>query len=423
MRVADKWNGKRCSLVAVAFLAGFFGLSYEILLTRIVSTFFGSVFYVAAAVLTAFLIGVGIASFLTRGRYRAVGFIELGIATIACVYGVGFMVIANSSELIAAIMPQGNILLSVTAGIVVLLPSSLIGFSLPMLMNLSKAVLGHSDDSLSGLFSAYNLGAVLCVLVVEFFAIREIGISSTLLVVGGCNLLVALHLIRVVRSADVPSIGGECAKRVHMRKHLAARPATWGALFVSSMAFGAFQIVALKVSGNLWGQTISTVGAILVSVLLGSAIGAKLSTKYAIDLKECLLASSLMICVWGFLLAPAGTAWAHVAPMINEIVGPYGAFLAQGIMIVLITAPCYIFMGPTEIAAIKDDEGAEELYGVSVGITSMGNALGMVGYVILVAPMVPDALAIACLGLLSALCWGGLAVQPKKEESREYAFG
>jgi len=61
-------------LLLAATFSGVCGLSYEVLYTRILATYFGSIFYVAAAVIGGFLAGIGITALYAHrfSRWRGI---------------------------------------------------------------------------------------------------------------------------------------------------------------------------------------------------------------------------------------------------------------------------------------------------------------------------------------------------------------
>ncbi len=57
----------------LAFLSGISGIAYEVLYARILTTYFGDIFYVTSILLTTFFIGMALGSNISRyTRYTAI---------------------------------------------------------------------------------------------------------------------------------------------------------------------------------------------------------------------------------------------------------------------------------------------------------------------------------------------------------------
>lgn len=365
-------------VIVLVMMAGFFGLSYEILFTRTLTTLFGSIFYVSAGVMAAFFIGIGISSFFAQKHYRLAGKIEITIGAIGILFGLSYKMAVEHSDVFFKLMPESSFMVLAIPFVITLLPSLVIGCSLPMLYELFQRKRGVGE-TFPKVFSAYNFGALVCVLIIEVVLVRFYGISSTLLALGTVNLLVGFHLNKICKNEPVAEKTDESFKSLVDK--------TPGnvilALLVSSVAFGMFQILGLKLMSHVWGATASNVAAVIGSALIGSALGAWLFSKFKVKLSTVLLLSIPAATMGVLMIEPVSWLWSRIALDINEIVGPYWTFLMQSIMVFVLLVPAYIFIGPTESVA-KDSSKERGAAGLFIGITSIGNAIGIVVFTLFV---------------------------------------
>ena len=94
---------------------------------------------------------------------------------------------------LAAITGSPGATIAVTIGLMIP-PSLLIGFSVPLFSAYAKARLGDRP-SFQGIYTAYNLGAFAGVVVVEFILVHRIGVSASLATLGAVNLCVGVVLL------------------------------------------------------------------------------------------------------------------------------------------------------------------------------------------------------------------------------------
>jgi spermidine synthase len=66
-------------LLTLSFASGMCGIAYQILCARLLTTYLGDAFFVSAAILATFLLGIAIGSLAAKRLLRWLWAIELGI--------------------------------------------------------------------------------------------------------------------------------------------------------------------------------------------------------------------------------------------------------------------------------------------------------------------------------------------------------
>ncbi|MEO6393344.1 MAG: fused MFS/spermidine synthase [Pyrinomonadaceae bacterium] len=208
-RSTSIYLGKTSIIIGVCFvLSGATGLIYEVLWARMLGLVFGATTFAISTVLAAFMGGLALGSALS-GRYakqlrnplRAYGSLEIGIAIYALLVPLLFRLV---DWLYAALWSQvqaGFFVFSLwrflLASAVLLIPTALMGATLPIL---SSAIL-RSDRSgptaITGLYNCNLIGAIAGALVAGFFLLPEFGVKATIWTAAAINLLIgstALYL-------------------------------------------------------------------------------------------------------------------------------------------------------------------------------------------------------------------------------------
>jgi spermidine synthase len=201
------------------FLSGAAALVYQVVWVRSLTLVFGGTHLAVTAVLSIFMGGLAIGGYAI-GRLvdrvekplRLYGLLELGIAASALVfaglmkiYPSIYVAVARGRDDATLYLLVVRMLFSVIA---LILPTVLMGGTLPVL---SRFVSRRPDDlrsHLSFLYGFNTLGAVLGALLAGFFLLPAYSVSTTLLVAVATNALIGLaSLVLQGRAADVVFLG------------------------------------------------------------------------------------------------------------------------------------------------------------------------------------------------------------------------
>ncbi|HEX8144937.1 MAG TPA: fused MFS/spermidine synthase [Pyrinomonadaceae bacterium] len=191
-------------LVAVCFIfSGATGLVYEVLWARMLGLAFGATTFAISAVLAAFMGGLALGS-AWAGRLasrihrplRAYALIEVGIALYALAVPFLFSLVNYFYALVWAELHPGFYAFSlwrfVLSCVVLLLPTTLMGATLPVLSAALLRSEEHSSASVARLYTCNLVGAILGTILAGFLLLPALGVSLTIYTAAFINILVGL---------------------------------------------------------------------------------------------------------------------------------------------------------------------------------------------------------------------------------------
>jgi spermidine synthase len=296
---------KRLGLLWLLVLSGFAGLSYELLWVRQLALSLGSTTESFATVLAVFFGGLALGSRWAGRRSRTTQRPVATYAALEATTGVlGLVLLPLMSRLSLALVSLeptslvgATVFRALLSGLLLLPPTFLMGATLPFIC---AAVIARDDDSGRGTALVYGLntlGAVLGAYGVTYWLLPSLGVSGATLVVVGLNLAVAAVAFVSSRrpGGEGPAApptpegtgpkhdtsGGKEGLALTLTAFLMGFTAT-GAQLVWSRFFS----IALK--GTAYG-----LGAVLVSVLSGIALGSLLATWLARKPERTALSSGI----------------------------------------------------------------------------------------------------------------------------------
>ena len=184
----------------IFFLSGAAALMYEIVWVRSLSLVFGGTHLAVTAVLSVFMGGLALGSYGIGRRVdsinkplRLYGYLELGIAVSA----LAFMVLMRVYPSVYIVLAQGQddrilyltLIRILFACIALIVPTTLMGGTLPVLTRFVSRNAGNIGSQLSFLYGFNTLGAVAGALSAGFFLLRFYSVSTTLHVAIAINFL------------------------------------------------------------------------------------------------------------------------------------------------------------------------------------------------------------------------------------------
>jgi spermidine synthase len=205
-------------LVGFCFvLSGATGLIYEVLWARMLGLVFGATTFAISAVLAAFMGGLALGSALAgklaariKRPLRAYGIIEIGIAVYAIAVPLLFRLIDYFYAFIWEQFRPGFYSFSlwrfVLSCLVLLVPTTLMGATLPVL---SAALLRSPDNqqtAVSRLYTCNLVGAIFGTVAAGFFLLPIFGVRLTIYTAAVINLVVGLAAILIDRQDEKPLV-------------------------------------------------------------------------------------------------------------------------------------------------------------------------------------------------------------------------
>jgi predicted membrane-bound spermidine synthase len=314
----------RLSLAAVGalfFLSGAAALVYQVAWQRILALHSGVGIYSIAMIVAAFMAGLGAGSHLggvlsarvePSPALRIFGMLELGIAlfgALSCWLYYDWLYL----EVAWLYAPAWRAGMLHFAGF--LLPTGLMGMSLPFLVRATVSDVGRAGGTIGFLYGINTLGAAAGALVTPWLLIRLLGIRGAVLSAAGGNLLAGLGALLVARlasmerAAPVQSEGHEVAGTL---ERAASRPfGLWMALYaLSGFCALSLEIVWFRIVDVAVKSMAYTFGTVLALFLFGLAAGSLAGAPLVARLRQPLRAFLALQCL---LLACSGLAVVLIA--------------------------------------------------------------------------------------------------------------
>ncbi len=408
---------------AAFFLSGFAALLYQIVWQRMPALFAGSDAVSATLVVGAFLLGLGIGSLAagsvadrlsSRRAVRAFALCELGIGC----YGLFSRYLFHDLPLTwldAVPLERTPLFGLIMAGL--LLPTALMGMSLPLLARAVVREIEGASRRIGWLYAVNTVGAGLGAWLGGLLIIGAVGYAVCLVLAAALNATIAA--VAWVGARRLPAGDGASARSSTVRaQHRAPRDGRvwlWCALvFASGFLIISLEIVWFRALGLLLESRAFAFALILGCFLIGDAVGIGLGALAARRLRN---PRRFFLALQGVVaLYAIGALWAvyavHAAPGVTglfigrEEAASARVWLATAALLAGTVLPPAVLLGmsfPITQQVVQDDLGA---VGRRVGLVQLANILGntagalVTGLVLLDIVGTPGTLRIvAALGL------------------------
>lgn len=206
-------------LIGACFvLSGATGLIYEILWARMLGLVFGATTLAVSTVLAAFMGGLALGSALAgrlapriRKPVSAYGWMEIAIAVYALLVPFLFHAVDDLYAHIWQRLQPGfftfTLLRFALSCLLLLVPTTLMGATLPVLSAALLRAAGHDSNSVTRLYACNLVGAIVGTLAAGFVLLPAFGVRTTIVIAAGINILVGVIAFAIQRRnfEDVPS--------------------------------------------------------------------------------------------------------------------------------------------------------------------------------------------------------------------------
>jgi spermidine synthase len=208
------FRGSIFFLIGLCFIvSGATGLIYEVLWARMLGLVFGATTLAVSTVLAAFMGGLALGSALAgklasriRKPLATYGWMEIGIAAYALLVPLLFRLIDHVYVLIWQQFQPGFFAFSlwrfVLSGLVLLVPTTLMGATLPVLAAAVVYSSGRNSNAVTRLYACNLAGAILGTLAAGFVLLPELGVRTTIAVAAVLNVIVGVIAIFLQRRAN-----------------------------------------------------------------------------------------------------------------------------------------------------------------------------------------------------------------------------
>ncbi len=395
------------------FLSGFAGLGYEMVWTRMLSVALGHEIIAVLAVIAAFFTGLALGAYTLDGVVRRSPAPGLWYAALEAVIGLWALaliaLIPAFNEYLPRIIGAEPSMLrhwgSVFAGtLLLLLPATAaMGATLPAMERLVSA---HRQTgwTVGGLYAANTFGAVAGTMIATFALAPALGFTLTLTALATVNFLCAGAVLVIADRGKAESSPARAAVA-----NPPSATALAALLFLTGLFGIGYEVLVIRVLGQVLENTVFTFASLLSVYLFGTALGAALYQGHAPreDFKTVLgglLAALSLACTLGVaLLWISEPLHLMLADRLGDGYGP--AVVGEVLVALLIFLPPTLLMGATfsHLAqAARDEFGV----GRAIGLNTLGGALAPLVFGVVLLPLMGSKL------LLLLLCAAYLPLIP-----------
>lgn len=395
---------------AVFFLSGCAGLIFEVLAARKLALATGSTVASSAATAAAFLLGLGLGSYLggrlapgQKNQIRLFALLELG-AGLGCAVAL-LVVDALPRQMAGLDLAMGSLETKLLASFLVFLPPCiLMGASLPVLCQ--YYVKTQSDrllKVLAGLYAINTLGAVVGVLSTDFLLVQRIGMQKTGLIAVGLYFLVAALAWKVSASELHPGLF-----QVDGPSDLAFTPAPRVALLAligTGFCGLTYQVLWTRMLTFFNGNDVFSFSTTLAVYLGGIVVGSLVISRFGPYLKDPRLVLGLSVAAISVLAYSSlfAVAWVREGRALLVLWGVRDPWLSLSACL-LVVSPSALLLGTSFPLASKMLQQSVSEPAAVVGKAYLANSLGSAtGAFLAGLYLLPN------LGLQASLMWTSVA--------------
>ena len=453
----SSYNIKFISLIILTLFlcSGMTGLLYEVIWSRMIVKVIGAAPFAISIVLTVFMGGLGLGSYLA-GRYidriqkssqllQLYGLLEIGIGLYAFILP---GIISASQPLFSSIYNQasGHLLLFNTfillgAFVLFIIPVTLMGATLPILIRFYVANLGHLGARVGRLYAINTIGAALGSVLSGFLLIKLWGVGGTLrfavvmnFMIGGISFFVANLIAK--RSAlsendttekDQVVSAPEINSGVHYSHSY--QVAALIIFAVSGFAAMAYEVIWARLLGLIIGPTTYSFTIVLTTFIVGLALGAMLFGWLADRSKHpfrLLIITQMSAAILALIVSQfLGNSQLFFAKLIYSFKDDFMMLsVAKAVLLFLVLLGPTIVLGATFPLVGKIYTSSIKQLGKSIGfayaINTIGALLGSFSAGFILIPLLgkENSLSLVIgIQLISVLIVVGL-LNPEKDKSR-----
>ena len=407
-------------VVACFFLSGATGLVYEVLWIRMLGLVFGHTVFAVTTVLTAFMAGLGLGSWVF-GRLadrqsrplRLYGVLEIGIGLFCLAVPVLLPLVETIYRALARAFGLSFLAFSLAQFVLVLAlllpPTTLMGATLPLLSRLFATDAGTLGRRVGFLYSLNTLGAVVGTALAGYVLLPGLGMRATLTLAAAVNLVVGVTIVlldalRSPGGAEEPAPAAPPADE----RAIGAALLVAGGLAVAGAASMIYEVAWTRALSLVIGSSTYAFTAMLLAFLLGLALGSAIFSRL-------LGARPVGLATFGLLQLGAGAAALGILPAFERlpdlVVRALAVSLAPGFVVVVqVLVAVGAMLAPTLLlgagfpCAVQAAARGLARVGLDVGRLYAANTLGaIVGTVIAGFALMPWLGAYGCVKVAIAV--------------------
>ncbi len=413
----------RIGIYAMFFISGLTGLITELVFSKQLSVVFGDMATQTVTVLAIYMGGLAAGAWLGGilvTRSRKSGFIICAV----CALSIGAYSLASPALFLLArdlyvhaAQNMGNDLRAGLEGLVLFIPSILMGITLPVMTFELQQRGTTTGRAISSLYGAYSLGAATGALLAGYFLLPLLGAYKTMALSAVCSLAVAFIALKLNKRVAVnmnerPSANEELPKPMFSVSRQVANSALL-ALVIAGCVTMLMTVAYMHLLAVVAGNSVYAFSLMLFFLLAGSGVGATLA-RYAFNsAKPTAMIYSLLLFGLASILLVGAFQWNNL-PALFAAYGSYTwqlNFSAKEAIRALVCwwmlFPAAVLMGACypialELAASAQSQPARiKAAANAISLNTIGNVLGTVTGGLLLIPMIGS---LNTIRLCAALC-------------------
>lgn len=287
-------NGKKTVAMVLFLFSGLISLVFQVAWLKMLLNVFGSTVWAAGTLLTTFMAGLAIGSWLfgriadrTPSPLRLYGFMEGFIG----LYGMLTLVVFGKLSYVYIPLYRlcggDNMLMGLFKfflALVILLPPTIcMGATLPLLARQFNRDTLNAGPGIGALYTVNTLGAVLGTLVSGFFLLPLLGLHKTVLAAAVVNFVILGVILLATRGETVRFSGKELFKITREKIH---RRWVMHLYFLCGFAALAYEVTWNRVLTLHMGSSVYAYSIMLAVYLLGVTLGSGIMSFYVKGIKN-----------------------------------------------------------------------------------------------------------------------------------------
>ena len=388
------------------FFSGSTGLIYQNVWVRILGLYFGNTATAISAVLTAFMSGLALGSWLVSGRSDRVRNPLLTYAVIEFIIGCYCLLTprllsvahdAYSAQVVAnglGLWPR-TLLQFALCLVVLILPTALMGATLPILSAGLQRIMGTVSRTVGNLYAINTFGAVAGTVITAFVLLQYVGAHEAILLAAAINIAIGtvLAVFSVASRTGRMAVRERQAEQRSRAQEAAAEDPSERALrryiltafFVAGFCALTCEVIWTRVLCMMIGSSVYSFAVILTAFLLGIALGSYLFALFWGDRKVGIGSFGIVEAAIGLFCIALTVVFSWMPEVFlglflgyNKIALPEGLLAAELLIAFAIVAPPTVLMGlafPLVTKVLTDAGGG---LGSSVGRAYASNTAGAI---------------------------------------------
>ncbi|MZH05249.1 MAG: MFS transporter [Nitrospinae bacterium] len=268
------------------FFSGISGLIYQVVWTRMLTLVFGHTIYSVSVVLSAFMAGLGLGSYLYGTTIDKVGkpllvygkvelLIGLSAAFLSLLFSKFSPVYAWFYQWMPDLFFQTGLVKAGLAFSLVLIPTIFMGATLPIMAKYFVTGETHAGKQVGYLYSINTFGAAAGCLVAGYFLIEYLGVLQTALVAASVNIFIGIFCVLKFKKSDPETpIQWNLPKPAPHSFQFEKENILWIAVsFLCGFSALAYEVVWTRILVFGIGSTVYSFSLMLANFLFGITVG------------------------------------------------------------------------------------------------------------------------------------------------------